>query len=85
MGPLGGPLSNQYTPSEEYWRPPSGFSKGGHLATSSARPKAKNPRGLQPLGFLAFGLALDVVSGFPLENPFNLLPREYIEYSWEPP
>ena len=43
---------------------------------------------LWPLGFLAFGLALDVASGLPLEIPwgtFNLLPREYIEYSRKPP
>ena len=41
-----------------------------------------------PLGFFVFGLALDVALGLPLENPwgsFNLLPREYIEYSREPP
>ena len=29
------------------------------------------PRGLRPLGFLAFGLALDVASGSPLENPLG--------------
>ena len=68
MEPLGGPLSTQCTPSEEYWRPPLGFFKGKSLATSSARSKAKNPRGLRPLGVLAFGLALDVTSGSPLEN-----------------
>ena len=39
-----------------------GFSKGEPLATYSARPKAKNPQGLRPLMFLAFGLALDVAS-----------------------
>ena len=71
MEPPGGPLSIQCTPSEEYLRPPLGYSKGKPLATSSARPKAKNPRGLRPLGFLAFGLALDVASGLPLENPLG--------------
>ena len=50
---------------------PSEFSKGEPLATSSARQKAKNPRGLRPLGFLAFGLALDLASGLPLENPLG--------------
>ena len=50
---------------------PSEFSKGKPLATSSAKPKAKNPRGLRPLGFLAFGLAFDVASGSPLENPLE--------------
>ena len=64
---------------------PSGFSKGEPLATASARPKPKNPWGLRPLGFLAFGLALDVAEGLPLENPEGglqyFLPREYIEYS----
>ena len=50
---------------------PFGFSKGQPLATSLARQKAKNPRGLRPLGFLAFGLALDVASGSPLENPLG--------------
>ena len=37
-----------------------------------ARPKAKNPEGLQPLGFLALGLALDAA--------YNMLPRESNEY-----
>ena len=34
-------------------------------------PKAKNLRGLRPLGFLALGLALDVALGTPLENPLG--------------
>ena len=46
-----------------------GFSKGKPEATSKARPKAKNPRGRRPQGFLAFGLAEDVAKGLPLENP----------------
>ncbi len=53
-----------------------------------ARPKAKNPRGRRPRGFLAFGLAEDVAKGLPLENregAFNILPREYIEYSRDLP
>ena len=69
MEPSGGPLSTQCTPSKEYLRPPSEFSKGKPLATSSARPKAKNPRGRRPQGFLAFCLAEDVAKGLPLENP----------------
>ena len=40
----------------------------GHIL---ARPKAKNPWGLRPLWFLAFGLALDVASGSPSENPLG--------------
>ena len=32
------------------------------------RPKAKNPRGRRPRGFLSFGLAEDVAKGSPLEN-----------------
>ena len=36
MEPLGGPSSTQCTPLEEYCRPPSEFSKGKPLATSSA-------------------------------------------------
>ena len=71
MEPLGGPLSTQCTPSEEYWRPSLGFSKGEPLATSSARQKAENPWGLRPHGFLVFGLALNVASASPLENPFG--------------
>ena len=42
---------------------------GKPLAKFLARPKAKNPWGLWPLGFFAFGLALDAASGLPLENP----------------
>ena len=70
MEPSGGPLSTQCTPSE-YQRPPSGFYKEEPLATSSARPTAKKPRGLRLLSFLAFCLALDVASGSPLENPLE--------------
>ena len=69
MEPPGGPSSTQCPPSEEYWRPPSGFSEGKPEATSKARPKAKNPRGRRPGGFLGFGLAEDVAKGSPLENP----------------
>ena len=43
MEPSGGPLSTQYTPSEECWWPPLGFSKGKPLVASSVRPKAKIP------------------------------------------
>ena len=43
----------------------------GAPGMSSARPKAQNLRGLRPLGLLAFGLALDVASGLPLENPLR--------------
>ena len=43
--------------------------KGKSEATSKARPKAKNPRGRRPRGFLAFGLAEDVAKGLHLENP----------------
>ena len=68
MEPPGGPSSTQCPPSEEYWRPPSGFSKGKPEATSKARPKAKNPRGRRLRGFLAFGLAEDMAKGLPLEN-----------------
>ena len=71
MEPSGGPLSTPCTPLEEYWSTPSEFSKGEPLATFSARPKAKNPRGLRPLGFLVFALALDVALGSPLENPLG--------------
>ena len=44
----------------------------------------------RPLGFLAFGLAKDVAKVLPLENPkakgaFNILLREYIEYSRDLP
>ena len=73
MEPLGGPLSTQCTPSKEYSRPPLGFSKGKPLATSTSRPKTKNPWGLRSLGFLAFGLALEVASSSPLENPLRRL------------
>ena len=83
MEPSGGPLSTQCTPSEEYWRPPLEFSKGKPLATSSARPKPKNPWGLRPLGFLAFGLALDVASGSPLENPLVDLQSSPYGVHWE--
>ena len=38
----------------------------------SARPSAKNPRGLRPLGFLALGLAEDVALGLLSENPSGL-------------
>ena len=52
-------------PREKIEGPPRDFLK----ATSKARPKAKNPRGRRPRGFLAFGLAEDVAKGLPLENP----------------
>ena len=82
MEPSGGPLSTQCTPSEEYWRPPSGFSKCKPLATSSARPKAKNPRGLRPLGFLVWPWLWPRVCLQKIPwGTFNLLPRKYIEYS----
>ena len=54
------PESNQCTPK--------GFSKGKPKATYKARPKAKNPRGRRPQGFLVFGLTEDVAKGLPLEN-----------------
>ena len=63
---------------------PQGFSKGKPEATYKARPKAKNPRGCRPQGFLAFGRAEDIAKGSPLKiskGAFNILPREYIEYS----
>ena len=44
---------------------PQGLSKG----KPEARPKAKNPRGRRPQGFLAFALTEDVAKGSPLENP----------------
>ena len=53
------------------WRP-LGFSSSKPSATSSARPSAKNPRGLRPLGFLALGLAEDVALGLLSENPSGL-------------
>ena len=34
-----------------------------------SQTKRQTPLGLWPLGFLAFGLALDVASGSPLEYP----------------
>ena len=71
MESSGGLSSTQCTPSEEYWRPPSGFSKGKPLATSLARPKAKKPWGLRPRGFLVFGLALNVASGSLLKKPLG--------------
>ena len=49
-------------------RSPKGFSNGEPEAASKARPKAKNPRGRRPRGFLAFGLAEDVAKGSPLGN-----------------
>ena len=61
-----------------------GLSKGEPEATSRAR----NLRVRRPRGFLAFGLAEDVAKGLPLEIPkgaFNILPREYIEYSRDLP
>ena len=54
-------------PREKIDGPPKGFSKGKPLATSKARPKAKNPKGRRPRGFLAFGLAEDVAKGLHLE------------------
>ena len=63
---------------------PLGFSKGKPLATSSAGPKAINPRGLRPLGFLLLvwpwmwpWVCLQKIPW----GTFNLCPREYIEYS----
>ena len=64
------------------------LSKSEPGATSKARPKAKNPRGRRLRGFLAFGLAEDVAKGSLLENSegaFNILLREYIEYSRDLP
>ena len=55
-------------PREKIEGPPRDFSKGKPVATSKARPKAKNPRGRRPRGFLAFGLAEDVAKVSPLEN-----------------
>ena len=63
---------------------PSKFSKGKPLATSSARPKAKNPWGLQPLGFwpLVWLWMWPRIRLYKIPwGTFNLLPREYIEYS----
>ena len=54
MEPSEDPLSTQCT-------------QGKPLAKSSTGPKAKNPRGLRPLRFLA----LDVASGSPFENPMG--------------
>ena len=51
MEPSGGPLSTQCTPSEDYWMPPFGFAKSKPLATSSARPRAKNHWACSPSGF----------------------------------
>ena len=88
MEPSRGTLSTQCTPSEKYWRPPLGFSEGEPLATSSARPQAKNSLGLRPLGFwpLVWSWMWPWVC---LQNipwgTFNLLPRDYIKYSREPP
>ena len=62
------PESTQCTPQGEDLRSPKGFSKGKPEATSKARPKAKNPRGRRPRGFLTFGLAKDVAKGSPLET-----------------
>ena len=64
MEPSGAPLSTPCTPSEEYWRPPSEFSKGEPLATSSARPKAKNPWGLWPLRVFGLWSGLGCGLGF---------------------
>ena len=70
MEPLGSfPRVLNVLPREKIEGPPKGFSKGEPEATSKARPKAKNPRGRRPQGFLAFGLAEDVAKGLPLENP----------------
>ena len=55
-------LWNSLVPFTPY---PKGVSKGEPEATSKARPKAKNPRGRRPRGFLAFGLAEDVAKGSP--------------------
>ena len=71
-----------------WWMEPS----GGPLSTQCTpwaeywRPPSEFSKG-EPLA-LAFGLALDVALGSPVENPlgtFNLLPREYIEYPRETP
>ena len=54
----------------------------------SARPSAKNPWCLRPLGFLALGLASDVALGLLSENPpggLQSTPREKIEFSRDRP
>ena len=64
------------------------FSSGKPLATSAARPLAKNPQRLQPLGFFSSGLASDVALGLLLENPSGGLqstPRAKIEFSRDRP
>ena len=92
MEPLGGPLSTQCTPLENYWRPPLGFSEGEPLATSSARPKPRNSEtqvfGLMSvlgcgLGF-AFRKSLGGPSIFSLGSTLSTLrklPRGFIHHA----
>ena len=56
-------------PRELIEGPLKGFSEGKPEAASEARPKAKNPRGHRPQGFLAEGLVEDAAEGLPEENP----------------
>ena len=84
----GDPLSTLCTPSEEYWRPSSEFSEGEPLATSSARPKAKNPWGPAVPQVVGLRSGFGCGQRFALRfrgGTFNLLPREYIKYSRETP
>ena len=56
--------------------------QGEPKATSKTRPKAKNPRGRRPQGFLAFGLFEDVVKGLHLENPEGGLQYSFEGVCW---
>ena len=82
------PESTQCTPQGEDSRSPKGFSEGEPEATSKARPKAKNPRGRRPQGFLALvwprmwpRVRLQKIP----KGAFNIPLREYIEYSRDLP
>ena len=56
-----------YAKKDQIWADPNCPYRGS--LCPEARPKAKNPRGRRPRGFLAEGLAEDAAKGLPEENP----------------